>query len=91
MHTDAKNLALGLCVIAPWGRSDSYLAWRTQELTALFVSTGNFDPDVSYHLVLPTLGIVVAFGVGTWVAFPSALIPHGNLHGGLDFEVSNMT
>lgn len=82
-----KNLALGLCAIAPWGEADPRSRKWTQKLTALLASTGNFDPDVSYHLVLPTLGIVVAFGVSTWVAFPSALIPHGDLHGGHDFEV----
>ena len=48
---------------------------------------GEFDAEVSFHLVLPTLGIVVAFDSGTFVAFPSALIPHGNLHGGVNFEV----
>ncbi|KAJ6461714.1 hypothetical protein C8R45DRAFT_941106 [Mycena sanguinolenta] len=55
------------------------LAWGWCAITAL----GDFDPDVSGHLILWDLRLVIYFPLGSTILLPSAIVRHSNvpIHG----------
>lgn len=51
-----------------------------------FLLSGHFDHTTRYHLCIPDLGVVMEFAAGTFIALPSALLEHHNIHSD-QFEV----